>query len=95
VVNVLLPWIAALGTSRGEIWLRQAAEESYAVHPALASNQITRHMARQILGAASRTIRLTARQQQGLIHIYRGWCDARDCVTCPAGSHRVRQEVGQ
>jgi hypothetical protein len=87
VVNVLLPWTAALAARHGETWLRQAAEEAYAAHSALAANQITRHMARQILGPESRSVRLNAQRQQGLIHIYRGWCDARDCASCVAGPH--------
>jgi hypothetical protein len=86
VVNVLLPWIAAVAAQSGEAWLQETAEAIYTAHPRLGSNEITRHMARQILGAESRTIRLNAQRQQGLIHIYRGWCDARDCPTCPAGA---------
>jgi hypothetical protein len=86
VVNVLLPWVAAMGRDTGDEDLEHAAEAAYGAHPALASNQITRHMARQILGPDYRTIRLNAQRQQGLIQIYRGWCDARDCERCPAGS---------
>ncbi len=85
VVNVVLPWAAALGRSQDTLWIEEAAERVYAAHPPLASNQITRHMALQILGSTRPSFRLAAQRQQGLIHIYRGWCDARDCAACPAG----------
>ena len=85
VVNVLLPWAAALGSSTGDVALVTSAENVYRRHPLLAGNDITRHMARQIIGPATRSIVRTACMQQGLLHIYRGWCDARDCRACPAG----------
>ena len=88
VVNVLLPWAAAVGHSLDDDAIVSAAEAAYRGHPPLASNEITRHMARQIVGNAARSAIRTACTQQGLIHIYRGWCDARDCAACPAGPPR-------
>lgn len=85
VVNALLPWSAAVGRHRGNPHLEEAAEAVYRLHPPLAQNQITRHMARQILGRAGPAAIRTACEQQGLLAIYRGWCDARDCGACPAG----------
>jgi hypothetical protein len=85
VVNVLLPWAAAVGRSRGEAALASSAEAVFRVHPRLAANEITRHMASQIAGPNARSVVKTACHQQGLIHVYRGWCDARDCARCPAG----------
>lgn len=86
VVNVLLPWALALGRSSGNVALEQAALAAYRTHPPLADNQITRHMARQIVGASGSRVLRSACLQQGLIQIYQGWCDARDCAHCPAGS---------
>jgi hypothetical protein len=88
VVNTVLPWAAALGRRDSNWLLERAAEAAYRAHPPLAHNQITRHMARQIIGAAARGVLTTACRQQGLIHIYRGWCDARACAACPAGGDR-------
>ncbi len=48
--------------------LRQVARDCYAAHPALQENEITREM-RRICGIG-RKVRLTARQQQGLMHLY-------------------------
>jgi hypothetical protein len=88
VVNVLLPWAAAVGRRQRNEDLVSAAEAVYQRHPRLSANEITRHMARQIIGTAARGIVRTACLQQGLIHIYRGWCDQRDCAACPAGPPR-------
>lgn len=85
VVNVLLPWAAATAERSGDRAGVAAAEAAYVAHPPLAPNQITRHMARQVAGGAADRVVTTAARQQGLIALYRGWCDARDCATCPAG----------
>jgi len=85
VVNVYLPWAAAMGRFTGDEQLADSAVAIYQAHPPLAPNQITRHMARQILGADARRVLRTACLQQGLIHIYQGWCDERICQRCPAG----------
>jgi hypothetical protein len=85
VVNALLPWTAAVARHRADPRLEEAAEAAYRSHPLLAQNQITRHMAQQILGPLGPATIRTACQQQGLLAIYRGWCDARDCQACPAG----------
>ena len=60
VVNVLLPLAAAVGHSRGDEALVAAAEAVYRVHPRLAANEITRHMAIQIAGADARAAVRTA-----------------------------------
>lgn len=88
VVNALLPWAAAVARRDGNRVLEKATRAAYRAHPPLSHNQITRHMARQIIGVAGRSVVTTACRQQGLIHIYRGWCDARDCAACPAGGGR-------
>lgn len=85
VVNALLPWAAAMERTTGG---PLAAEAAYMAHPALGENQITRHMRSQVLGPEGARLRLTACRQQGLIAIYRGWCDARDCAACIAGPQR-------
>jgi hypothetical protein len=85
VVNAVLPWAAALARAWDRPDLERAAESCYRMHPPLASNHVTRHMAEQILGAAAATVPGSACRQQGLLHIYRTTCDARDCASCPAG----------
>ncbi|MEA2639023.1 MAG: hypothetical protein QOF51_417 [Chloroflexota bacterium] len=86
VVNVLLPWAAALGRASGDRALENGAAALYGAHPPLGSNQVTRHMAQQILGSGARALLRSACVQQGLIHVYHGWCDDRLCAACPAGT---------
>lgn len=95
VVNVLLPWAAATAEHRGDRAGAAAAEAAYLAHPPLAPNQITRHMARQVAGGAADRVVTTAARQQGLIAVYRGWCDARDCAACPAGGTSGMLESGR
>ena len=90
VVNVVLPWAAALARTWDREDLVRAAEACYRAHPLLGGNHITRHMADQILGAQAGAVLTTACRQQGLIHIYRTSCDARDCATCLAGTDELR-----
>jgi hypothetical protein len=84
VVNVALPWALAVARAWANPMLEQSVIDAYEAHPALASNQITRHMAAQVLGDQQTPVLRSACLQQGLIQLYRGWCDARDCLDCPA-----------
>jgi hypothetical protein len=85
VVNVVLPWALALGRHRGDRATQQAARTTYLAHPLLSTNQVTRHMAAQVAGARAAEAVTSACQQQGLIHLYQGWCEGRNCGACPAG----------
>ena len=89
VVNVILPWAVARARQPGHAALETAAITAYTVHPALGLNQITRHMAPQLLGLGAAHLLKRACLQQGLIQLYQGWCDARDCAMCPAGHGMV------
>jgi hypothetical protein len=84
VVNAVLPWAAALARSWDRPDLERAVESGYRAHPPVSPNHVTRHMAEQILGADAHIALTTACRQQGLIHIYRTSCDARDCAACAA-----------
>ena len=69
LVNVALPFLHADARSgRGEA-LANAAFEAYAVAPKLQDNEITREMCR--LCDIGKEVKLTARRQQGLIHLYK------------------------
>jgi hypothetical protein len=85
VVNVVLPWAAALARAWDRPELERMAESCFGMHPPLASNHVTRHMAEQILGGSVASVVTSACRQQGLLHIYRTSCDARDCASCLAG----------
>jgi hypothetical protein len=88
VVNVLLPFVVALGWSDGRAEAAARALEMYRRRPRLATNTLERHMKAQ-LGIAGRVMN-TARRQQGLIHIYRSFCARGWCEHCPLRRGRAR-----
>ena len=81
VVNIILPFALAFGKIAGEPELKEKAINFYACYPKLAENEITRHMAKQLCleGVAD----FTACHQQGLIHIFRSYCQEGRCTDCP------------
>lgn len=85
-VNAVLPFAYAYGQALGDEKLSQAALGAYALLPSPGSNQITRHMGRQILGAYHARLAGSARRQQGLLHLFRAYCTQGRCGTCPLAS---------
>ena len=69
LVNVALPFLHAHARSSGAGALANAALEAYASAPKLQENEITREMRR--LCDIDRSVKLSARRQQGLIHLYK------------------------
>jgi hypothetical protein len=81
VVNVLLPFAAVRGQAENSPGLSRKAGEVYRCHSVLPSNNLERHMSRQ-LGIGRYRIN-SARRQQGLIHIYKIYCVQGRCGECP------------
>ena len=77
VVNVLLPFIGAYNQSE----IGEKAFTLYSQTRASEENTIERHMRIQ-LGLRKSQVK-TARQQQGLLHIYRNFCTQGRCGECP------------
>ncbi len=69
LVNVALPFLHAYAVSKGAAALADAALCVYANVPKLQENEITREMRRLI--PLSKDVKMNARRQQGLIHLYR------------------------
>ena len=69
LVNIALPFLHAYAQLGGEDDLGNAALDAYAQAPKLQDNEITREMRR--LCNIDRDMKMTARRQQGLIHLYR------------------------
>jgi hypothetical protein len=85
LINVVLPVaFAHARQSRGEE-LRQAVMEVYADYPKLQDNKITRYVADRIFGDRKEygSVVNSAVRQQGLIHLYKFFCAARNCQDCP------------
>ncbi len=72
VANVLLPFAAALGTSR--------ALSVYHAYHRLGANSVQTHMAAQ-LGIGAEVVD-SARRQQGLLHLYSSFCTRGQCQAC-------------
>lgn len=71
VVNHLLPSVHALATGRGDRRLARRAEMLFKEHPKLSSNTITREASLLLAARGVNSRPSSAREQQGLIHIYR------------------------
>lgn len=69
LVNIALPFLQAYAAEIGNGDMADAAQAAYAAAPKLQDNEITREMQR-LLNIGSE-VKLTARRQQGLIHIYK------------------------
>lgn len=81
VLNTILPFAAAFGRLNSDSRLKRQATEIYAGYPERGDNELTRYMKQQLrLGP---NIRLSACQQQGLIHLFHTYCRRRNCRQCP------------
>jgi len=81
VINVLLPFAAAMGRINQSPEEETRAHEIYRCYPAAAENMVEKDM-RQKLGINRNTVK-TAQRQQGLIHIYKSFCLPEKCRDCP------------
>ncbi|MHB1005282.1 MAG: DUF2851 family protein [Chloroflexota bacterium] len=86
VVNVLLPFAAAYGELCDRPRLAEAAWQAYHAHPRLSENEVTRVMAATLGIAGMRRLITGARRQQGLLHLFKKFCDWRRCAECPAAA---------
>ena len=68
-VNVALPFLHAIADRTGDRGLSNLAINAYSAVPKMAENEITREM-RGLLGLPPNA-RMSARRQQGLMHLYR------------------------
>ena len=84
VVNVVLPFAFSWGELANQAKLTENAIELYRNYPKLAENCITQHMKKQL--GFEEPFDLSARHQQGLIHIFRNYCREGRCSQCPLAS---------
>ncbi|TMC20073.1 MAG: DUF2851 family protein [Chloroflexi bacterium] len=86
IVNVILPFAAAVALLEQQQLLFQQAQTLYREHPGLSSNRITRLMTTQLCldrepyGSC---------QQQGLHYIYQQTCREKRCGDCIAGKNDI------
>jgi hypothetical protein len=80
-MNAVLPLAYAYGQKQAGVEMCDAAMATYKEYPARGENEITRYMAKEMLQTSFKS---TACRQQGLLHLYRGWCQDKACDECPA-----------
>ncbi|MDQ6694785.1 MAG: DUF2851 family protein, partial [Chloroflexota bacterium] len=88
VVNILLPLLVGVAERERDRKLGETALRVYAEYPRLAENNITKAMLDEALGPRGKSLKAGARGQQGLIHLYRLFCEARRCHECPLSGSR-------
>ena len=85
-VNVFLPFLAAYAAVSSDEELGVRAREAYRLYPKRGDNELTRYVAFQVTGVSRPPVGRSACRQQGLLHIYRTWCEMKRCSECPISS---------
>jgi hypothetical protein len=83
-----MPLLLAVADREGNDELRERVLAAYAAFPRLSENAITRVMCEEALGPRAGKSVSGARRQQGLIHLYQFYCQARRCYECPVSGMR-------
>jgi uncharacterized protein DUF2851 len=86
VINVVLPFAAAIALLEQDTYLGERAQQLYLSHAGLSSNRITRMMCTQL--QLDRMPRGSCRQQ-GLHHVYQQTCRAKLCNLCVLGKQGI------
>jgi hypothetical protein len=81
VINVLLPFTAAMGQINKRPEEEENALEIYHRYPAAAENTVVKDMRRKL--GINGNITRTAQRQQGLLHIFKMFCLPEKCRDCP------------
>jgi hypothetical protein len=85
-INTILPFACAWSELNSDLKLKKKAVELYHRYPQPGDNELTRYMKQQL--RLKQEIRLSACQQQGLIHIFKACCRHRNCAECPVALNR-------
>ena len=85
VVNVVLPFFHAFGLERGDEALARAASFIFQLAPAGPGNRKLKDMSAQLGIGRPFAVSMTARREQGLVHLIEGPCRHGWCAECPLG----------
>jgi hypothetical protein len=86
IVNAVLPCLAAIASLNGDRAAEYRITALYLGYRGVPSNEITRHM-RKELNLAATEVR-GAYCQQGLLHLYHSYCREKICSACPVFTRR-------
>jgi hypothetical protein len=78
-VNVVLPFAVAWGDAAPA----EAARALYRRWPRPSPFSITRHLDQAMSTGRGEGVRIDARRQQGMLHLYRNYCTQGGCGRCP------------
>lgn len=84
VINVVLPVLLAYAAETSNSALSESIVKLYRNYPKFASNSIIRTMSQRLFRGTKKfnQIITTASQQQGLIHLYKLFCQRDECERC-------------
>jgi RNAse (barnase) inhibitor barstar len=85
-INIIIPILLAYARKTDDLVLEERLFKVYKLHPKLSPNNVTRFMSCRIFGqdTQKRNIVNNARRQQGLIQIFKDFCESNDiaCKRC-------------
>jgi hypothetical protein len=84
IINIVLPVIFAYAYETEDSLLKINILQFYQAYPKVSSNSIIKEMSRQLFktGKQSDQFIATAARQQGLIHLYKLYCQRGECERC-------------
>ena len=85
LINVLLPFMFALGEHTGDSGVSDWAVTSLRHAPAGGMNRLIRSMRDDVFGLPTKYVPMTAARHQGILHIYHAWCREKRCDSCAVG----------
>ncbi|MDY6911413.1 MAG: DUF2851 family protein [Chloroflexota bacterium] len=83
VVNVVFPFCLAQAETNSDYKFREHILQLYSAYPRLSENQITRYLNDLFEGKRKSKIAGSAQRQQGLVHLYKTFCQEHRCEVCP------------
>lgn len=84
IINVILPSVFAYAQRMKDENLQNSVISVYSSYKKLQDNKITRYMEDRISAKGVKS----ALRQQGLIHLYKSYCDSNNCKNCPLSTFR-------
>lgn len=85
-VNVVLPFCLARAETECDPEAAERVLAVYRSYPRLEENRITRYLTAIFWGKARPRVAASAQRQQGLIHLYKAFCQEQRCGVCPVAT---------
>ncbi len=85
-INIIIPVLLVYARKREDMVLEEGLFKAYKLHPKLSHNNVTTFMSCRIFGQdiQKKNIVNNARRQQGLIQIFKDFCESDD-IACKRG----------